>query len=311
MNLICPICKQAQRETEPLRAYPTAHPLFVSCQIALCQHCGSAWVPNAPSEETLRRFYRGGIFGDSDEAIRYFDPAYILLARCKALARWRFCLPFLNGQPLSLCDIGASYGCSYEVGKHLGFPLEYVGIESSPACRRRITKMGGQTHRDFFDLPLQKKFQLIWASHILEHYPDPDGFLTQLKTWMPPGGIGFVEVPCLDFEFKKDVTQHLLFFSPEGLQKTITRNGLRLLKMDTAGPLRQQLQNLPAPRIKRFIPPWLLKGFRLGNEIYRTFSARSEHPVAQDLSDTEVFNQWELESYGGKRCWIRAAFTLA
>ncbi|RKQ70127.1 class I SAM-dependent methyltransferase [Oceanibaculum indicum] len=76
---------------------------------------------------------------------------------------------------------------------------------------------------DFLDLPDQDKhFEAIWASHVLEHCPDPGAFLRKCHDLLPEGGILAVTVPPAKHEV---VGGHV----------TIWNAGLLLYQMVLAG----------------------------------------------------------------------------
>lgn len=322
-SLLCPICKCEQKANgQDYRSYSTTHPLFASCKIISCQTCQSSWVPNAPDVETLTEFYQNAVFGDG-RVIRYLNPTWIALARCQSLARWRFILKGVqkardsfSKKKISVCDIGAGFGSTLEAGRYLGLNIDYFGVESSFEMRKRIQAMGGQVLDDFFKYEFPQGFDLVWAAHILEHYPQPGLLLKRMQAMMQSESIGFIEVPCLDFEFKQDLTQHLLFFSKEGLQKAIERNGFQVMHIEEVGKLRQEAKreyqkgSKPSlkSKIKSGIPKFFLKGMR---HLYRLSqnSRRDIQRADEDFSNQELFAKWDLESYGTGRCWLRAVFT--
>jgi SAM-dependent methyltransferase len=53
--------------------------------------------------------------------------------------------------------------------------------------------------KDGIDFPI--KFDFIVASHVLEHVPDPVGWLNQLSNFLNPGGFVFLAVPDKQFIF--------------------------------------------------------------------------------------------------------------
>lgn len=300
----CPICLQHQ-DWDGLRTIPyvTRHPIFRGCQVASCTSCKGAWVLTPPAPSDLKAYYHQGAYGENF-LFRLLRKPPLTLERCQSLARWNFIRDSLNraGKNLiqkefSVCDIGGGFGCTYEVGKHQNLGIRYFAFESSPALRRRIVSLGGEVLGDFFEYEPNQSFDLVWASHILEHYPAPDDLLKKMRRMIKPDGAGFIEVPCLDYEFKGEWGPHLLFFSLFGLQTALERNGFDVLRADTVGRLRSEAgvyfqERMPSSSLKGRLLKILQKG----------------RSIRADLEDQPVFDKWGLEVYGGDRCWIRAVF---
>ena len=71
------------------------------------------------------------------------------------------------------------------------------------------------------------RFELVTASHVLEHLPDPGTTLGMFAYLLAPGGILLVDVPnevrCLKHGFQAD--GHLHFFTADHLRLLIDRDG--------------------------------------------------------------------------------------
>ncbi|MDO8527441.1 MAG: class I SAM-dependent methyltransferase [Deltaproteobacteria bacterium] len=309
-NLSCPLCLASQTpKKEKERVYKTHHPLFASCQIVFCEACKSGWVSNPPDGKLLQEYYDI----ESNKVSSFFGftvKPLLTLERCQSLARWRFILDavrkagrkdFLN--KFSVCDIGAGYGCTLEVGRYQKFDFDFFAFEKSKTLRQHITALGGTVSGDLFETEEKKQFDLVWASHILEHYADPDIFIKEIKQLMKLEGLGFVEVPFLDCEYKTNLTEHLLFFTMDGLQKVLERNGLKILSLDSVGLSREKTKMIfeQYPKNRH---SWHNKAKRALSSIF------VRKNLATDLQNNAVFDEWGMEAYGGgDRCWIRAVFS--
>ena len=75
---------------------------------------------------------------------------------------------------------------------------------------------------DFLSYVFEKKFDCIWASHVLEHQPDSSTFLKKIFSLLPEGGILAVSVPPL----KNDIV---------GGHVTLWNAGLLLYQLIHAG----------------------------------------------------------------------------
>ena len=58
---------------------------------------------------------------------------------------------------------------------------------------------------------------VVVISHVLEHVSNPKGFLSFANSFLKKGGALFIEIPCNDFQHKKIMEPHLLFFDKKPL----------------------------------------------------------------------------------------------
>lgn len=68
-----------------------------------------------------------------------------------------------------------------------------------------------------------EQFDCLWASHVLEHQPNVQNFLSGLRKWVKPGGIIAITVPPLKNEV---VSGHLNLFTPGHLLYNLAASGL-------------------------------------------------------------------------------------
>jgi len=138
-----------------------------------------------------------------------------------------------------LLDIGCSTG---HLLKNLK-PLvgEAVGIDyDSGAAAYAGRRVGIETHSgELADSPLARgSFDVVTAVQVMEHAPNPIAFASELKTYLKPAGLLFVEVPNLDDPLLSvyDVEPyhtfffhqaHLFYFTGPSLTAVMERAGVR------------------------------------------------------------------------------------
>jgi len=126
-------------------------------------------------------------------------------------------------------------GCSY--GEHLAhFGPGSTGITINPleaveGTRRGLDiKVGNAEEK----LPIEKTYDVIYCSNLLEHLYSPHQFLYEVRTALSPEGILILGVPVLPFprflmHFKKFrgalAGAHINFFVKDSLVLTIARAG--------------------------------------------------------------------------------------
>jgi len=112
---------------------------------------------------------------------------------------------------------------------------------SRDAAQRFAQRMGFDPDPTFFDFDYAQRnsanFDVAILSHVLEHIPDPDLFVQNIRTVLKPGGSLIVAVPLFGSILtplmgKKDffVTPptHLNYFSLAGLTGLLNRHGFQV-----------------------------------------------------------------------------------
>jgi len=81
---------------------------------------------------------------------------------------------------------------------------------------------------------LREKFEVIFANNLFEHLHSPHEFLLKIKTYLKPGGILILGVPCIPkivllLRFNKFrgslAVSHINFFTRDTLVRTVRRGG--------------------------------------------------------------------------------------
>jgi 2-polyprenyl-3-methyl-5-hydroxy-6-metoxy-1,4-benzoquinol methylase len=186
---------------------------------------------------------------DDDEATAFYATEYRLLnegsitpttrnmavqnARAESLVV--FARPIIN-QLASHLDIGCSTGIllrRFEKENH-GRP---VGIEPGEAHRSRARQEGLTIYASLEELEQNEHtlFSLISMAHVLEHLPDPVGYLVHLReTLLDPAGWLLIEVPNL-YAHDSFETAHLVAYSAHTLHQTLEKAGYEIVRMKKHG----------------------------------------------------------------------------
>jgi len=231
----CPVCGQANtRNVAPFR-FQT--PIFAACARAECGDCGMMFASPMPSQMVLS-CYNASYFANahggqprSRTAVAFFS----------AIARLRlaFLQRFLVRHPIGISRI-------LEFGPGPGFFARgwlehapqsvYVAIETDKSCHESLTRLGVELVDDASAVVAD----LVVMSHVLEHVPDPVGFIRSATQGLIPGGVVFIEVPCRDWEHKSLDEPHVLFFDKAPMRKLLTDLGFVDVELGYYGqPLRE------------------------------------------------------------------------
>jgi SAM-dependent methyltransferase len=142
--------------------------------------------------------------------------------------------------PGRILDVGCASGMFLKVAAGAGWAVE--GIEPSEILHRTATNAlagVGQVHcgtLEETDLPLGS-FDAITVWDVLEHVPDPIGFLTRCKSLLKPEGHVFLNVPNLDSKEARLLgkrwplllAEHLNYFNRNSLTVCGQKSGLQWL----------------------------------------------------------------------------------
>lgn len=152
-----------------------------------CRPCGFAHVSPLPSVEALKRFYEQEFY--QHERSNYFKETKEDLPWWMATYNNYYELLERRTKGRQLLDIGSGPGHFLSCGKKRGWRT--VGIEPSGLAARYSNKRRLTTMNDFFSYDRARKlgmFDVVHAAMVLEHVPDPIGFIEDMKKMLKKGG---------------------------------------------------------------------------------------------------------------------------
>jgi SAM-dependent methyltransferase len=145
--------------------------------------------------------------------------------------------------PGRIVDVGCGPGHTLAAAKRRGW--DTVGVELVPsAAQEAIDTFGLEVHTSTLEesgLP-ERSFDVVAATHVLEHMQDGAAFLTSIGRWVKPGGHIFIEVPnwqSIDRRGNHDrwyglrPLEHMGHYSPRTLAATMRRIGFKPVAVRT------------------------------------------------------------------------------
>jgi SAM-dependent methyltransferase len=159
----------------------------------------------------------------------------ITIQKARASLLYSFVQPSFTAVSRHL-DIGCSMGILL-LHFQEAFHNQAVGVEPGEAHRDHACKQGLTVYSRLEDLEMagEAHFDLVSMSHVLEHLPDPLGYLNHLReSILTKDGRLLIEVPNLYSHDSFEVA-HLVAFSPHTLREVLRRSGFEILKIKKHG----------------------------------------------------------------------------
>jgi 2-polyprenyl-3-methyl-5-hydroxy-6-metoxy-1,4-benzoquinol methylase len=151
-------------------------------------------------------------------------------------------------KPRRFLDIGCATGMLVEAMKGEGWDVQGVDLCRESAEYGQKTRgvpifVGTLEEARFPD----GHFTTVHFSHLIEHVPDPRGFLQEVRRIISAGGVAVITTPNVDGfqarlfreKWRSAIADHLTLFSPVTLRRLLTETGFSIEKTVTWGGLAQ------------------------------------------------------------------------
>lgn len=189
-----------------------------------------------PSLEKLPSYYESDDYiSHTDGKRSLFEKGYHFIKNIALKNK----LKLINAQSSKgkLLDIGAGTGDFLVVAKNDGW--ETTGIE--PSAKAKGIAIGkGVSFEESLSSLQDQSFDVITMWHVLEHVPNLDEYLLELKRLIKPSGTIIIAVPnfkSFDADFygkywaAYDVPRHIWHFSKTAIAKLFSEKGMNLVEV--------------------------------------------------------------------------------
>ncbi len=241
MPEVCLRCGGAEADTVTRgtdRLYGTTRETFT---VVRCRECGMARLSPPPAADTLSSYYPANYWFDPDEnrTSRLSEMYRRLVLRDHVAFVVRAYRSAGTQGPL--LDVGCGGGLLPGMLRERGLPA--MGLDSSPlACaiawrRHGVPALTG----DLADAPFARhSFGLVSMFHVLEHLPDPRGYLRAARELLLPQGRLVVQVPDAgSWQFRLlgrrwnglDIPRHLNDFRAQDLRAILESCGFEIMRV--------------------------------------------------------------------------------
>jgi len=229
---ICPVCQGTSFVSVfNCEDHTYSHQQF---SIQQCENCQLMITNPRPDQNTIGDYYK------SDEYISHTGKSNSLFDWIYLRAR-SYTLGWKQKVIQSRKPVGRilDYGCG--TGEFIQHMVKngWAGcaVEPSDEARNKVQKLNNlKTYKSIDELP-EKKFDIITLWHVLEHVPNPDELIQQLKQKLNTGGLIFVAVPNHEAHdaqhYKKhwaayDVPRHFWHFAKSNMTTLLSNQQLKL-----------------------------------------------------------------------------------
>jgi 2-polyprenyl-3-methyl-5-hydroxy-6-metoxy-1,4-benzoquinol methylase len=232
----CPICGGLGAELlfEQRFSLLKGAALLTGYNVVVCKSCGGVFSDHLPDSKNFTKYYASASKYEFSHRGGQQHPEEI--NRVAGLARW---LAGHIPKDNSILDVGCATGELLLRLRSEGF-TDITGLDPSHECTKRARRLHGlsmirgvlgvrkRTHRTY---------GAIILSAVLEHIPDINIFLKNLKSWLAPDGFLVVEVPDLEFfknsknaPFQELSVEHVNFFTAASLTNLLGTFGFRVVR---------------------------------------------------------------------------------
>lgn len=190
-----------------------------------------------PSESDLGRYYESDDYISHTDGKRSpFEKLYQFIKNI-ALKNKLNLINSLQNQKGRLLDIGAGTGDFLKMAQTNGW--QTTGIEPSEKAKNIALQKGVSFVSSMVELP-DHSFDLITMWHVLEHVPNLEHQIAELRRLLKPTGTILIAVPNFNsydanhygnFWAAYDVPRHLWHFSKTAIRKLFERENLTLEKV--------------------------------------------------------------------------------
>jgi len=232
-------------------------------RIVACNACQLVQLEEVPGPEELARLYANGYFEGSETGAGYQGYAgqerEYLATFAADVRRISEFVP--TG---SVLDVGCGYG--YFVRSALAGGYDAYGVDlSADGVREAAKHAPGRVFRgtiDTVEALAGRRFDVVFASHLIEHLTEPRRFLSELVNRLSDRGIVVLVTPNIEsllarvsgsrwVSFK--IPEHVAYYTPKTLGQLAEAAGLEVLAVDPA----YQYYRLPflMGRVRELIHP--------------------------------------------------------
>jgi SAM-dependent methyltransferase len=221
----CPLCHS--------ESHRNAYSKFTPYKVVRCHSCGFYYLYPRLTETAILNLYA------DDDYFEGEDKGYTSYSEQEVALRATFKRVMLNLRKNkltggSLLEIGCGYG--YLLDEARNFFEFRVGTDFSERAVKQAKSRADFVYPGGIEqVPIQEKFDLIIATHVIEHVYQPKAFLEKITKHLHPGGVAVIATPDMGSFWRYlmghkwpsfKLPEHVLYFDKRSLSTLMKEVGL-------------------------------------------------------------------------------------
>ena len=211
----CPVCKITSNYI-----YRLTHDKDSESQWYRCT-CGVIHQENLPTHDMYDSKYIGSMVGAKDSQYVWIHAARIYAPLIEELTYGR-----------KLLDVGFGIPNVMKFYEDRGWIVTGIDINSEYSEMNNVINENFEIKEKFDD-----QYNLIWMSHVLEHFNDPVEVLKKAYDLLPEDGVLYIATPDIDFINKTGVSayphwkpkEHYIMWSERALKRELEKIGFKII----------------------------------------------------------------------------------
>lgn len=217
-----------------------------------CKHCSFTFIPPYFRKQVSYENYKDEAVaeavrkGNNWVKIERHKLRYQLIQRYKK-----------NG---TLFDLGAGWGHFMLTGKMLGYDVYGIEISEQPYLYAKNDLNLLVDHLNFFEMPENKKFDIITLWDVLEHIDKAQDVIAKCSNLTVEGGYIVIQVPQIDSYFAKKHKgnwkmmglDHVNYFGKKTITQLLEKHGYHIETIKSSFEIKLFVMYTILPMVKRF-----------------------------------------------------------
>lgn len=217
-------------------------------KVVRCTNCGLVYLNPRPDVSELSTIYPPNYYaysiedgyGPSQRGNAYYKLRYSMI-----LSGLEHVLSFVPRGKINILDIGCADGHVLNwFAKVRTHEVNCFGVDMNETAVNKAQARGHTAWAGRFEeveLPVNH-FDFVWASHVIEHVPDPKAFTRKAFDILKPGGIFWFWTPNIDSVDAKwfrnrhwgayHFPRHWVFYSPDSVKQLAEKTGFELVHIE-------------------------------------------------------------------------------
>jgi 2-polyprenyl-3-methyl-5-hydroxy-6-metoxy-1,4-benzoquinol methylase len=232
----CPLCSSEMIKVDfiCIDHFISKEPFTIAC----CSTCGFLFTQDYPDENEIYKYYESDDYiSHSDTSEGIVNKMYHIIRRLMLIRKKRIIKKLTGLKNGNLLDVGSGTGHFASEMKKSGWSVK--GIEINEKARIYSAKTFGLeiiAPGQISSLE-EDSFDCITMWHVLEHFHDPNKYVSEIITLLKPGGICMIALPnskSSDAKYYKqfwaafDVPRHLWHFDPATFGQFSEKTGIKI-----------------------------------------------------------------------------------